>query len=176
MSDTATLEHAAPVPETGPPADERTARAATTFIYREARLLDEQRWRDWDGLFAADGVYWLPATPGQPDPVNHVSHIYETAQLREIRLRRYENPRAFSLQPMPRTLHMLSNVEIEDHGDCIIAHAALLMIEYRQQAMTHYPGRVRYTLIRAGDSFLMREKRVELVNCDGPIGTTTVYP
>lgn len=164
------------VPETGQPADDATARAVSAFIYREARLLDEQRWRDWDALFTDDGVYWLPATPGQPDPVNHVSHIYEDARLREIRLRRYENPRAFSLQPMPRTLHMISNIEVEDQGSTLAAHAALLMIEYRQQAMAHYPGRVRYTLVRAGDGFRMREKRVALINCDGPIGTTTVYP
>ena len=30
------------------------------FLYREARLLDERRFREWLELFAADVRYWMP--------------------------------------------------------------------------------------------------------------------
>ena len=43
------------------------------FLYHEARLLDEQRWEEWNALYPEDAEYWVPATPGQPDPHNHVS-------------------------------------------------------------------------------------------------------
>jgi 3-phenylpropionate/cinnamic acid dioxygenase small subunit len=31
------------------------------FLYREARLLDERRFRDWLGLFTEDARYWMGA-------------------------------------------------------------------------------------------------------------------
>ena len=35
------------------------------FLIEEARILDERRFRDWMGLFAEDGTYWVPAAPDQ---------------------------------------------------------------------------------------------------------------
>lgn len=58
------------------------------FLYREARLLDEQRWDEWEALWTPDGEYWVPSRPDQPDPVRHVSLVYETALLRKVRLKR----------------------------------------------------------------------------------------
>ena len=30
------------------------------FLFREARLLDEERWDDWLALMAEDIHYWMP--------------------------------------------------------------------------------------------------------------------
>ena len=30
-----------------------------SFLFTEARLLDERRFRDWMSLFAEDGTYWV---------------------------------------------------------------------------------------------------------------------
>ena len=35
------------------------------FVIHEATLLDKRRFRDWMGLFAEDGTYWVPAVPDQ---------------------------------------------------------------------------------------------------------------
>ena len=45
-----------------PPADDELVR----FVVREARLIDEKRFDEWYELFAEDGYYWVPASPGQP--------------------------------------------------------------------------------------------------------------
>ncbi|HEY0674622.1 MAG TPA: aromatic-ring-hydroxylating dioxygenase subunit beta, partial [Immundisolibacter sp.] len=38
------------------------------FLYREARLMDEHRFEDWEALWTDDGVYWVPcAHDGAPD-------------------------------------------------------------------------------------------------------------
>ena len=83
------------------------------FLYHEARLLDEKRWDEWQALFTEEGEYWVPATRGQPDPINHVSIMYETSLLRAVRLKRYRHPNAMSLQPMPHSVHMISNVMLD---------------------------------------------------------------
>ena len=43
------------------------------FLYREARLLDERRYDDWQSLWTDDGMYWMPREPGQASPYDHIS-------------------------------------------------------------------------------------------------------
>ncbi len=50
---------------------------AEAFLVAEARLLDSGRFEEWLALFAEDGFYWIPAAPGQSDPLNHLSILYE---------------------------------------------------------------------------------------------------
>ena len=66
------------------------------FLFREALLLDKRLWEDWLQLFTNDGYYWVPLVPEQQDAKNHVSLYYEDAMLRQMRVRRLRQPRAFS--------------------------------------------------------------------------------
>ena len=43
------------------------------FLIHEAALLDARRFRDWMGLFAEDGTYWVPAVPDQDNPFDQAS-------------------------------------------------------------------------------------------------------
>ena len=47
------------------------------FLYREARLLDTQRFEEWLDLFAEDACYWVPAGHDDIDPTVHVSIIHD---------------------------------------------------------------------------------------------------
>jgi benzoate/toluate 1,2-dioxygenase beta subunit len=148
------------------------------FLYHEARLLDQRQWSDWEALFLEDGVYWTPATPDQPDPINHVSLIYEDQLLRKVRIARYASPAAPSLQPFPRTAHLVSNVMIDRHdkssGDIIVT-SRFLMIEYRRGAQRFYGGAYRHDLADNDGQLRIREKKVDLVNCEGPLESSSIY-
>ena len=48
-------------------------RSVEKFLFYEARLLDQGRLEEWGQLFTDDGIYWVPATVDQPDPIPHVS-------------------------------------------------------------------------------------------------------
>ena len=148
------------------------------FLFHEARLLDEQRWDEWSALFTEDGTYWVPATPGQPDPLNHVSLIYENKLLREVRIRRYSHPNAFSLQPTPRSVHLVSNVML-DHFDQetgeVTVNSRFVMIEYRRDVQMVYGGAYTHTLMPSDDSFRIKQKKVELLNCDAALENIQIY-
>lgn len=148
------------------------------FLFNEARLLDERRWTEWEALFLDDGVYWAPATPGQPDPVNHVSLIYENQLLRKVRIARFQSPAAPSLQPFPRTAHLVSNIMIDD-GDAkagrIIVNSRFLMIEYRRGVQRFYAGAYDHDLVETDGAFRIRQKKVDLVNCEGPLESSGVW-
>lgn len=148
------------------------------FLFREARYIDEKRWDEWAALFAEDGIYWVPATPGQPDPLNHVSLIYEDKLLREVRIRRYSHPNAPSLQPAPRSVHVVSNVML-DHFDKetgeVRVNSRFVMFEYRRDVQTVYGGAYTHILVPADDSFRIKQKKVDLVNCDAALENIQIY-
>ena len=148
------------------------------FIFHEARLLDERRWAEWEELFAEGGVYWAPATENQPDPVNHVSLIYENDLLRKVRAARFANPHAPSLQPFPRTAHLVTNVMIDSHDAAkgeTVATSRFLMIEYRGGAQRFYGGAYTHRLIEKDGDFLIRQKKADLVNSEGPLESSSVW-
>ena len=89
-----------------------TLREIELFVLREARLLDEGEFESWLDLYAPDGIYWMPSKPGQTDPVGVASIIYEDHGILAIRVDRLLEARALVLTPMPRTVHMVSNIEV----------------------------------------------------------------
>jgi hypothetical protein len=82
-------------------------------VVREARLLDDRRYAEWNALFTDDAIYWVPLVPGQPEGLDHTSHLYEDKLLRELRIERLKSPRAFSQQPPTRSLHLLQTPTVE---------------------------------------------------------------
>jgi benzoate/toluate 1,2-dioxygenase beta subunit len=152
--------------------------AVRQFIEREARLLDECRWEEWNALFTEDGVYWMPATPGQPDAIDHMSLIHDTALLRRVRIERFANPNAFSLQPRPRTARIVSGVVIDsfdpDQG-VVTARSALFAAQYDGDKQTIFAGRAVHHLLCRDGTFRIRLKRVDLINCDGVLNDIHFY-
>ena len=153
-------------------------RALEQFLYHEARLLDEQRWEEWNALYLEDAEYWVPATPGQPDPHNHVSLIYETGLLRAVRIKRYKHPNAFSLQPMPRSAHLVSNVMLDSFdasaAECSV-NSRFIMLQYRREKQEVFAGAYHHRLRMEEDGFRIAAKRVDLLNCDAPLENILIY-
>ena len=150
--------------------------AISQFIYRETDLLDCRDWHQWLDLFTEDGLYWAPAAPEQLDGLNHVSLIFDDTLLRRVRVARYETPYAFSLQPFPRSSHLVSNIIVEsDTASEIVVTARFIMAEYQRENPIFYAGSYRYCLIKKDGSFKIREKKAELINCDGPLPSSHIY-
>lgn len=148
------------------------------FLFHEARLIDEKRWEEWGALFTEDGEYWVPATRGQPDPKNHVSLMYETTLLRDVRLKRYRHPNAMSLQPLPHSVHVIANVMLDSFdeaaGTCVV-NSRFIMLEYRRNEQQTYGGATMHVLEQSGQSFKIRMKKVELANCDSVLPSIQIY-
>jgi benzoate/toluate 1,2-dioxygenase beta subunit len=146
------------------------AAAVAAFLHREARLLDERRFEEWHALFAPDGVYWVPAREGQTDPLHEVSIFYDDPVMMGARIRRLRHPRMHAEIPPSRAVRSVTNIEVLPPGPdgLVEARSVLLMTEFRGGAQTAYHGRVAWRLIPgAGGDFLIRLKRVDLVNAEG---------
>jgi benzoate/toluate 1,2-dioxygenase subunit beta len=148
--------------------DYETQRRIELFLFEEARLLDAGQFEAWLKLYEPQGIYWMPSRPTQTDPVNVASIIYEDHAILSMRVQRLLEARALVLTPMPRTTHLVSNIEVlETRSDGFVVSAAFVCVEHQAEEQRIYSGRHTYHLCREGSSFQIKLKRVALVNSDG---------
>jgi 3-phenylpropionate/cinnamic acid dioxygenase small subunit len=139
------------------------------FLVHEARLLDERRFREWMGLFADDGSYWVPAVPNQESPFDQASLFYDDRDLMKTRIERLEHPRIHVQTPPSRTAHLVGNAHIEEadegKGEYVIG-STVIMVEYRDEQQRIFAGRQHHRLRREGGAWRIVQKRVDIINCD----------
>ena len=144
------------------------------FVVREARLLDEKRFDEWYELFAEDGHYWVPASPGQPDPLNHNSLAYEDKLLLKLRIERLKQPTAYSQKPASRCHHLLQTPEIEaSKRDEFLIRTNFIYTETRGDDSQRYAAVAWHTLV--GEPLRIRLKRVDLLNCDAALPSIQLF-
>ncbi|MFV0278786.1 MAG: aromatic-ring-hydroxylating dioxygenase subunit beta [Parahaliea sp.] len=152
-------------------------RAIEDFLYQETSLLDRPDLDRWMQLFTEDGTYWLPATEDQPDPLNHISHMYDDRVMMEIRRRNFVHPRASSKDSPVRCSHLLGNIRPAgntERGDLKVTCNFHVVVWYRDE-QRYYAGTCEYHLATRADSFAIRHKRVNLINPDAPQRTLIIY-
>jgi benzoate/toluate 1,2-dioxygenase beta subunit len=140
------------------------------FLYYEARLLDTQQYEAWLELFTEDATYWLPLERDQKDPLETSSIIHDDRTLLELRVRQARHPRAHARQPLARTVHQVGNVTVLEENDAgLVVASTLHVIEFRNERQRLYGALVQHRLRRAGDSFRIAHKRVDLVSSEGEL-------
>lgn len=152
-----------------------TQRQIELFLLHEAKLLDVGEFEAWLALYAPQGIYWMPSQPAQSDAQTVASIIYEDHAILAIRVRRLLEARALVLTPMPRTTHLVSNIEVTNTaGDAVTAEAAFICIQHQGDDQRLYSGRQTHQLVRQNGSFRIELKRVDLVDCDGRHAPITI--
>lgn len=149
-----------------------TLEEVTQFIYREARLQDEHQYRDWEQLWADDGVYWVPANGDDIDPEKQMSIIYDNRSRIGLRVNQYYTGKRFSQTPQSRLRRLVSNIEVlADDGKEIRAASNALVYESHIRGDTVWASRNEYTLRREGDELRIVLKKVMLVNNQDALST-----
>ena len=87
--------------------------AIQSFVFQEARALDERRWADWLEFYAEDVEYWMPSWDDDDtltnNPQNEVSLIYyANRQGLEDRIFRIETERSSATIPDTRHSHSIT--------------------------------------------------------------------
>lgn len=149
------------------------------FIAHEARLLDEQRLDEWLALFTEDGRYWVPlggAAQAQGDAHNSLAD--EDRLLLSLRIRRLKNPKAHSQHPRSRCQHVLQ-APVQSaggsEGTCEL-RTPFLYIESRGERQLLLAGTSTHRLVRVGDEWRIRCKRVDLLDAGEPLPAIQLFP
>jgi 3-phenylpropionate/cinnamic acid dioxygenase small subunit len=161
-----------------------TRQDAEAFLYREARFLDSGQLEAWLGLFAADGLYWIPINE-QADPEREPSVMYDDATQRAKRVLQLLQGSHYAQVPPSRTVHFISNVEVEDGATCseVTLHCNVIVYELRpgdHQALQVGLGRPRaivgqceYRLRYESERWAIVLKKVTLIDRDLPLHNLT---
>lgn len=145
------------------------------FLIEEARALDERRWEDWLALFAENGTYWIPIEENQESPRTTVSLMYDDRQLLETRVRRLVAGKLHTQNPVARTSRIVANATVEGEADgATEIRSKFQLTEYRRDKQRHFAGTMWHVLEPHEGSYLIRSKKVELVNCDSMMDGLTV--
>ena len=148
------------------------------LLYQEAACLDRPNLDAWINLYTEDGTYWMPAIPDQEDPHTHISLFYDDRVLMEVRRRNFVHPAAASKDYDVRASHIISNIEVQEldekSGDCTVTSNFHCFLYYRDK-QTPYAGTYTHELVRDGDSYKIRSKRVDIINCDATLNTIIIY-
>ncbi len=147
------------------------------FLYLEASLLDDPDLERWITLFTEDGTYWMPAMENQQDPINTISHFYDDRVMMEIRRRNFSHPRAASKEAGVNCSHVLGNIRAQgedERGDTVVSANFHVVMWYRDEQRV-YAGRYIYRLVEHKNSYLIRQKKVELSNPEAPQQSIIIY-
>ncbi len=116
--------------------------------------------------------YWVPSEPDQASPYDTVSLIYDDRRLLETRVRRLASPRIYSQEPRSRTSRIVTNVTFADSeasDSTRLVRSKFQMVEFRRDEQRIFAGTYFHRLLRQDGEIRIAAKRINLVNCDGPM-------
>lgn len=140
------------------------------FLYRKAELCDQQDWDAYIALFDEQSEFHLPQWESEhvytTDPKRSMSLIYYSNRSGlEDRVFRLRTGKSAASTPMPRTLHQISNVRINELDNGLLEVKAVWVTLFTRQGLSEqFYGHVTYHLKPVADSWKITRKHIVLLN------------
>ncbi|MFG1667675.1 aromatic-ring-hydroxylating dioxygenase subunit beta [Streptomyces sp. Y7] len=160
-----------------------TRAEAEDFLFYEARLLDEERLKDWLSLMTSDVVYWVPNNADEVDPSSHISIIYDNYLRLENRVWRItESGLNHTQDPPSKFIRFISNISTEpaERDDEATVRCNVLLTEYRPGVArdaardpSWRAARCDYRLRSVDGTWKIAQRKVMLLDNDGPLPAMT---
>lgn len=150
--------------------DSTLLHSVSAFLYREAEYVDARRWDDWLALFDPQAEYWMPSWDSEyeytSDPQTEVSLMYYGNRTGlEDRVFRLRTGRSAASTPLPRSCHLVSNVQAAPNADGSCAVKANFVTHlFRNNATQSFYGHYEYLLAPQGGSWIIRKKKIIVLN------------
>lgn len=148
--------------------------SAEDFLYREARLLDQGKYREWHKLLADDAIYWIPVNDANSNPQEHCSIIYENPVQLADRITRSESTHYWVGDPPVKTLHAISNVTVDElENDQVCVESNMIFYSFREGdhrreiPLDVLPAQCEHHLAKVDGSWKIKFKKITLLNLDG---------
>jgi 3-phenylpropionate/cinnamic acid dioxygenase small subunit len=146
------------------------------LIEREARLLDQLLYEDWLKLYAAECIYWVPATPNAGDPRREVAVMFDDRRRLEDRVYRLRTGFAWSQAPASRTVRLISNVEVfaTDSEAARMVRSNFLISEFWGDETRLLSGWSGHRFVSQNGRWEIAAKQVNLLECDQSIRNPSI--
>ncbi|GAA4642626.1 aromatic-ring-hydroxylating dioxygenase subunit beta [Gordonia humi] len=147
------------------------------FLFKEARLADENDYSGWEALWTDDALYWVPAGGADVDPQTNVAFIYDNRNRIATRMKQVSTGKRHAQSPPSDLRRIIGNVELlggrpnDDGGVDLEVGANFLALESRARTNQLWGGRTTYRIRRVDDEIRLVYKKVVLVDNEKAIPT-----
>lgn len=142
------------------------------FLYREARILDEERYEEWLGMMTDDIHYWMPGIQARHrkdktlrlDPKRMAFFDDDMLNMRR-RVTRFMDPTAWAEDPPTRACHVISNIEVElmEKATEFKVYSTFINCRGRGEAEEFWLAGRRTDILRRNDEGTLRLASREIV-------------
>lgn len=149
------------------------------FVYDEVRMLDFGHYDEWLKLWCEDGMYWMPLDYKQEDPIHETSLMWEDQFMLRLRVERLNGARTFSQKPKSRCHHVIQRPyvdEIDNENGKYVVTTQMHYVETRLDEQFLLALTARHDLVRQDGSLKIKQKRVDILNCDAAFGNIQLLP
>ena len=151
-------------------------REVELFLFREAQLADEHKYKEWFALWTNELLYWVPCNSDQPAIGKKIALINDNRPELDERLYRLGTRFAHAQTPKSRLTRVIGNVVLQewDAAKGGKVTSSFNLTEVRNNRQQIFAGRQVHILERnAAGELRMREKHVFLANNDIPMPNLT---
>ncbi len=147
------------------------------FLYREARLADENDYDGWEALWTDDALYWVPVDGEGDHPRTTVSIIFDNRSRISTRMKQVKTGKRYAQAPPSNLRRIIGNVELlggrenaEGEVDLEVG-ANFMVLESRTRGNTLWGGRTTCRLRRVDGQVRLVYKKVVLVDNEQAVPT-----
>ena len=145
------------------------AETGESFLYREARLLEQNRLEEWLALFTDDARYWMPvreqieSRKAAPDASDGFALFDDDKKSLTLRVARIMTGAAHAEAPVSVTQRLITNVLVGPKGDELEVSSNFMVYQERRgrHGVTFF-GRREDVLRREAASFRIARRKIEL--------------
>jgi 3-phenylpropionate/cinnamic acid dioxygenase small subunit len=145
--------------------------ACADLLYTEARRLDQRDWDGWLDLYLPEATFWIPMWDTEyeltTDPQSQLSLMwYGDRSGLEDRVFRIRTGMSSASVPLPRTSHLVGNVQASEQANGDFAVTASWQVTYYKHKITNFfAGHYEYTLRPQDDGSLrIARKKIIVIN------------
>jgi len=152
-------------------------RAVEQFLYKEARLADQNDYDGWEALWTDDALYWVPVDGEGDHPRATVSIIFDNRSRISTRMKQVRTGKRYAQAPPSNLRRIIGNVELlggraSAAGDVDLEVGANFMaLESRPRGNELWGGRTTYRLRRVDGEIKLAYKKVVLVDNERALPT-----
>lgn len=152
-------------------------REVEQFLYREARLADENDYDGWEALWTDDALYWVPVDGEGDHPRATVSIIFDNRSRISTRMKQVKTGKRYAQAPPSNLRRIIGNVELlggrgnAGGGVDLEVGANFIAFESRDRGNTIWGGRTTYRLRKEDDTIRLVYKKVVLADNERAVPT-----
>ncbi|WP_285320868.1 aromatic-ring-hydroxylating dioxygenase subunit beta [Pseudarthrobacter sp. lyk4-40-TYG-27] len=146
---------------------------AIELIWREAQILDDKKYEEWQTLYTEDAKYIIPVDPDTDDFESSLNMVYDDARMRHMRVTRLVQGYSMSAVAAARTSRTISRFTVEElTQDTVTLRSAQVLVGFKRDKFQMLGADLTHRVRFAGDDARIELKIIRLVNSDSAVNAS----